>query len=237
MPDYYKIPRVYVNQDLIESDHVTLDDGALHYLKNVMRVKTGDKIRMFNGRTGEFVGRIEESRKKAIGVTVEKKIRAQKESIKKIHLLFAPLKKERMDFLIEKAVELGVTDFHPVLSQNADIRKINIERITAQIIEAAEQSERMDIPALYAAQDLFKNLAAWNADVPLLAALERMDATPLRDYKTDQECGLLIGPAGGFTSAEKEKIANLKFVKPVSLGDNILRSETAAIAALSLLAL
>ena len=152
-----------------------------------------------------------------------------------MHLLFAPIFNERMDFLIVKAVELGATLIHPVLTQNTDMRKINEDRLHAQIIEAAEQCERLDLPALMPAKDLFAALASWNKNILMLAALERFDAQPLKKRALPGNVAVLIGPSGGFTREEMEKIAALSFIQPVSLGENILRSETAAAAALAIL--
>lgn len=233
MTAIYKSPRLYTDQHLTEGLGVQLTENAAHYLKNVLRVAEGDIVRIFNGREGEFVGRIERASKKSIDVTIEKKLRDQKFAKRQIHLFFAPLKKERMDFLIEKAVELGATDLYPILTQNTDMRKINEERITAQIIEAAEQCERLDIPSLHPPQDMMKLVSGWYSDVPVFAALERMDAEKLKSH--DSNCAILIGPAGGFTEEEKQKLAAMDGIKPVSLGENILRAETAAIAALSII--
>lgn len=138
-----------------------------------------------------------------------------------------------MDWLIEKAVELGATDFHPVLTQNTETRKINEERMQKQIFEAAEQCERLEIPALHPLETLELFLQNWPENVPVLACLERFDAPPLSNGMSKHtDICLLIGPEGGFTSEEKEKISE-KAV-PVSLGETILRCETAAIKALIL---
>lgn len=228
----YKSPRLYTDQHLTEGLGVQLPENTAHYLKNVLRVTEGGMVRIFNGREGEFVGRIERAGKKSVDLTIEKKLRDQKFASRHIHLFFAPIKKERMDFLIEKAVELGATDLYPILTQNTDVRKINEERIAAQIIEAAEQCERLDIPSLHPLQDMMKLLSGWYSDVPVFAALERMDAEKLKSY--DGNCAILIGPAGGFTEDEKQKLSGMKNITPVSLGDNILRAETAALAALSI---
>ncbi len=201
-----------------------------------MRVAEGQVVRVFNGRNGEFVGRIERVDKKQIEITLENRIREQQDPRHRVHLLFTPLKKERMDFLIEKAVELGATDFHPVLTQNTDIRKINDDRIRAQIIEAAEQCERMDIPNLHDATDILPKMAGWAKDIPVWAGIERMGVEPM-PRGTEQDCAVLIGPPGGFTTEEKSDIVGRPFIRAVALGKNILRSETAAIAALSLLRL
>lgn len=236
--DIQKSPRVYTGQPLILHEILQLQDSVHHYLKNVLRVQSGDIVRLFNGHDGEFLGRISDAGKKSIFLTLEQKLRDQKDPPRKIHLLFAPIKKERMDFLIEKAVELGVTDLHIILTQNTDVRKINKDRLNAQIIEAAEQCERLDIPTLHDAEDLFKKLGAWNRSAFVLAALERTDATPMRDHREIKgDCAILIGPSGGFTDEEKNGLARMTIVRPVSLGEAILRSETAAAAALALLTL
>lgn len=231
MTDHTKSPRLYLDAPLNEGQTLALTDAAHHYLKNVMRAETGDDVRFFNGRDGEFAARIETIEKKCLTARLEKQLRAQKNPARRVHLLFAPIRKERMDFLVEKAVELGATDLHIVLTQNTDQRKTNEDRLTAQIIEAAEQCERLDIPALHAGEDLFKKLKSWNADIPLFAALERTEAAPLE--KQIGDCALLIGPSGGFTSGEKERLCALPFLRPASLGDNILRSETAALCGLA----
>jgi len=234
MPDLTKSPRVYTDQNLGEGFSLSLDGGVHHYIKNVMRIVPGNAVRIFNGRDGEFVGRIEQSGKKITECTLENRIREQRNARCKIHLLFAPIKKERMDFLIEKAVELGATDLHPVLTQNTDIRKINEERLHQQIIEATEQCERMDITALHPAQNLSDVLKKWPEQLSVYAAIERMGVESLpRGQACDS--AVLVGPSGGFTEEEKAALVACPFVHPVSLGHNILRSETAAVAALSLM--
>lgn len=235
MSDITKSPRLYVDQPLAAGQAVSIEGPAHHYLKNVLRIEAGQFIRLFNGRDGEFSARVNAASKKTVDVLPEKQLRAQKNATREVHLLFAPIKKERMDFLIEKAVELGATHIHPVLTQNTDVRKINEDRLNAQMIEAAEQCERLDIPALMPAKDLFAALAVWNKNILMLAALERFDAQPLTKRILPGNVAVLIGPSGGFTREEMEKIAALSFIQPVSLGENILRSETAAAAALAIL--
>ena len=213
---------------------LVVSESAHHYLKNVMRLDIGAQIRFFNGKNGEFLGIIKDSDKKRTVLDITKQIKTQRTLSRKIHLLFAPIKKERMEWLIEKAVELGATDLHPVLTQNADIRKLNDEKIRAQIIEAAEQCERMDLPALHPVTDMWKSLASLKS-MPVLAAVERVDAQPIRSAIPAGDVAILIGPAGGFTAEEKERLGKTAGIVPVSLGENILRAETAAIAALSCL--
>lgn len=235
MNDFYKLPRLFTESPLNVGADLIVSESAHHYLKNVMRLDIKSELRFFNGRDGEFVGVITEYDKKRTVVNIQKQIATQRTLTRRIHLLFAPIKKERMEWLIEKAVELGATDLHPILTQNTDLRKINDEKISLQIIEAAEQCERMDIPALHPVSDLWKTIPTLNG-VSILAAIERLDAKPIRAaIPPSGDIAILIGPAGGFTSEEKERLAKTAGIVPVSLGDNILRAETAAIAALSAL--
>lgn len=233
MMDPYKFSRVYADAPLMKgADHI-VSESIHHYLKNVMRLEEGAHVRIFNGRDGEFLGVVTESSKKRTVLNLEERLKDQQRVHRHIHLLFAPIKKERMEWLIEKSVELGATNFHPILTQNTDIRKINTEKITAQIIEAAEQCERMDIPVLHPPQDLWKFLAGWNSGIPILAAIERVEAKPLSAVLPKGDVAFLIGPAGGFTAEEKDRLSQMENIIPISLGSNILRAETAAIAALS----
>jgi 16S rRNA (uracil1498-N3)-methyltransferase len=234
MSDLTKTPRIYTANPLGEGFSLSLEGGVHHYLRNVMRIAPGQALRIFNGRDGEFVARLEKSGKKNIELTIENKIREQQNPPYRRHLLFAPLKKERLDFLIEKSVELGATDFHPVLTHNTEVRKINEERLQAQIIEAAEQCERLDIPTLHGMDSLTSKLGSWPENLTLWAAIERMGIEPLPRYP-DQDGAILVGPPGGFTADEKSDIVSRPFAHPVSLGKNILRTETAAIAGLALL--
>lgn len=234
MNDSYKLSRVFIEAPLSEgADHI-VSESLHHYLKNVMRLEEGAQLRAFNGKDGEFLSIIAEMGKKRTVLKFQKLLKTQSIIHRRVHLLFTPLKKERMDWLVEKSVELGTTDLHPIITQNTDIRKINEEKISAQMIEAAEQCERMDIPTLHPAQDIWKILAAWDAKTPIFAAIERVEAQSIgQSIPNDGDIAFLIGPAGGFTAEEKEKLQNIGFITPVSLGNTILRAETAAIAALS----
>lgn len=135
--------------------------------------------------------------------------------------------------VIEKSVELGVTDFHPVLTHHCDVRKLNTSRIKAQIKEAAEQCERLTLPKLHDVHDIHKAILNWSDNIPLYAALERYDAQPLNKEDVADEAAFLIGPVGGFSEDEKAFLAQRKNITPISLGDNVLRTETAVIACLS----
>lgn len=233
MTESYKLSRVYVDAPLNEgADHI-VSESIHHYLKNVMRLEPGAQLRVFNGKDGEFLGVIAEIDKKRCVLKFQKLLKHQPSAGRKVHLLFAPIKKERMDWLVEKSVELGVTDLHPILTQNTDVRKLNDEKISAQIIEAAEQCERMDIPTLHPVEDIWKTLGGWVCETPILAAIERVEGKTLSTSIPSGDVAFLIGPAGGFTAEEKEKLSKTKGIVPISLGETILRAETAAIAALS----
>jgi 16S rRNA (uracil1498-N3)-methyltransferase len=232
--DYIKCPRLYVDEELIGDAEIIIHDMQAHYLKNVLRKKSGDMVRIFNGRNGEWIAEIADLSKKKILIILREKLKEQSASEYKTHLLFAPIKKNRMDILIEKAVELGATDLHPIITQNTESRKINEDRIRAQIIEAAEQCERLDLPLLHSSLTLDKLLGDWNKPQTLFVALERSD-NALRLTKPSDHAFILIGPEGGFTEKEQEQLMAHDAVSTISLGSRVLRAETAALKALSLL--
>lgn len=234
MTNIYKYARLYLNGGLKENSPLHLDTDQAHYLRNVLRKAVGDKIRVFNGKDGEWLARIDTLGKKDAVLMPEECLRVQEaRATGKLHLCFAPIKKHRMDFLIEKAVELGVTDFHPILTNRTENRKINEERLRAQIIEAAEQSERLDVPRLHPMEKLPVFLRAGKLDVPVYACIERAGAMPLAKVDLSRAAAFLVGPEGGFDPDEIAAIKNIKSVHPVDLGQEILRAETACLACLS----
>lgn len=229
------LPRLYVDADLIAGRDVGLSPAQAHYLRNVMRRQRGDGVRVFNGRNGEFLATLSVLEKNVATARIEKQIKQQPTAPHAITLLFAPLKKDRTDFLVEKAVELGVAALQPILTHRTTTRRLNAERMMAQIIEASEQCERMAVPEAYPLQDLTQALADWPRDVPLLWCCERDDVprTPLMVAEIPERFGFLIGPEGGFDEEEARLILSLPFVQPISLGLHILRAETAALTCLS----
>ena len=232
--EMFKLPRLFVKEPLSLNRGIELESGQAHYLRNVLRRKEGDFVRLFNGIDGEWIGAMSYPDKKQAIVNLAEQLLKQPAETRRTHLLFTPIKKNRMDWLIEKAVELGATDFHPVLTQNTEVRKIKEERLEHQIFEAAEQCERFEIPKLHTLQKLEQLLSTWPENIPVLSCLERFDAPVIQEYaKQEQDIAFLIGPEGGFTEEEKQKIASK--TTPVSLGNTILRCETAAAKALILL--
>lgn len=228
---FFKLPRLYVDAPLDAGGDIALSDDHAHYLHTVLRRKDGDCVRLFNGRDGEWLCVLRDLRKKSGLAAPTEQLHPQPAHTDDIHLYFAPIKKARMDWMIEKAVELGATHLHPVITQNTEIRTVNADRLKAQILEAAEQCERLDIPHLADAIPL----DAIPAGVPLLACLERGMTRPLRAaLPAAGPVAFLIGPEGGFTAAEAAWIAGQGGWTSVSLGPRILRCETAVCVALTL---
>lgn len=237
------LPRLYSAVKLFGSAEIELDDKQTHYLKNVLRKAVGDQLRVFDGQNGEWLAEIAELSKKSTALTLIQQLKTQPKPDRRIHLLFSPIKKNRMDFLIEKAVELGATDLHPVLMDHTDIGKINQDRMVAQVIEAAEQCERLSIPELHSVKKFSSILAGkWHFTETVYVCLERTeDIAPLSvqaAQSSKNDAALCIGPEGGFSESEKDTILKAPDkITPVHLGSSILRSETAAIVALSLITL
>jgi 16S rRNA (uracil1498-N3)-methyltransferase len=241
-------PRLYVAPDLAEGAEITLDTDQAHYLTRVLRLAAGAPVRVFNGRDGEFDARIASVAKNSANLALSRRMRTQQD-VPDLWLLFAPLKKARTDFLVEKAVELGVAQIRPVITERSDAETVRVDRLHRIAVEAAEQTERLDIPPVREAVKLWTALAEWNASRSLIYADEAGDdgekpwggeagrARPVSDVLKDIGSGpaaILIGPEGGFSPAERKRLRDLPYVRPVSLGPRILRAETAAVAALAL---
>ncbi len=238
--DLHKYPRLYVNVTFAQGVCVDLNAKQNHYIRNVLRKQRGDYLRVFNGRDGEWIARIVRLGKRNVGAVLEECVRIQTSSGERfsgnkhkrsIHLYFSPIKKQRMDMLIEKAVELGVNTLHPVIMHRTVSRKINEDRISAQIIEAAEQCERMDIPTVEPIVSLGEVITSLSQ--PLFACIERSSkARHITDCKFGDRAAFLVGPEGGFNDAEIALINSCEKITTISLGSNILRAETASIACL-----
>ncbi len=229
------IARLYVEAALIEGDRIALDDGASRYLLRVMRLGEGAAVRVFNGSDGEWIGRLAPEGKKAF-VIPESQSR-QQEVGPNLTLLFAPIKRARTDFIIEKATELGARAIHPILTDYTQANRVRTDRMKAQIIEAAEQTERLDLPEIHDPEALAKRLSKWDQSIPLYYCDEAGGAKPMADSLRDSQSksgGVLIGPEGGFSPEERKMLRALDFVIPVTLGPRILRAETAVVSALTL---
>jgi 16S rRNA (uracil1498-N3)-methyltransferase len=224
--------RLYVEPALSLGSAIDLNQAQAHYLGSVMRRTVGDVIHLFNGRDGEWACRITSLMRGRATLVVETPVRPQKADAD-LWLVFAVLKRDPTDLVVQKATELGVSVLLPVFTERTNAARVNLDRLRAIAIEAAEQSERLTVPALHPAQPLHDSLAAWPADRTLYVALERADIQPLKPASTG--AGLLIGPEGGFGPRDHAVLEQFGFIRPISLGPRILRAETAAIVGLAML--
>ncbi len=228
--------RLYVAGPLAAGARAGLSLDQAHYAGRVMRLGPGDALALFNGRDGEWRGRIARLDRKGGEAAIEENLRPQAPG-PDLWLLFAPLRKTATDFLIEKATELGASRLMPVLTRRTASERINLARLRARAIEAAEQCERLDVPDIAEVATLDQTLAAWPPARRLFVADERGGGIPAVEafatMKTTQGHALLIGPEGGFERSELDALARLPFVSRVALGPRILRAETAALAMLA----
>lgn len=210
------------------------NEAQTHYLKDVMRLVVGQQVFLFDAINGEFESRICEISKKSLTLEVENKV-FDFEKSPDIWLLFAPLKKENNDIVVQKAVELGVSKIIPVQTEYTTNTNIKIERVRAQIIEAAEQCRRQDIPTIEDLISLSNLLQNWPQKRKLVYLNETGDGCSFQSIsqKMKEPVAFLIGPEGGFAKKELEFLKSLSYSVSVTLGKRILRAETAAIAAIS----
>lgn len=246
MPD----PRLYIEDDLSAGAAVALGEDQARYLGQVLRQREGAGLRVFNGRDGEWRARIAEMGKRGAILSIDAQARAQVSS-PDVALLFSPLKRQATDWLVEKATELGARLLQPVMCRRTVAETVRADRLASIVREAAEQTERLDVPVIGAPLTLARALDGWDASRPLIFADEAGDdqekpwggekgrGDPLFDAATRlrEKAGLslLIGPEGGFDPEERRMLRGLSFVTPVSLGPRILRAESAAVAALAVL--
>ena len=228
-------PRLYVTADLGEGRIIEMPAGQAHYLKNVMRLAPGAAVSLFNGRDGEWSARIASFGRGACSASVETRLRPQAAE-PDVWLLFAPIKRAPLDFLVQKAVELGVSRLRPVITGHTDVSRVNTERLRANVIEAAEQCGRLSLPEVEEPLAFAAALAGWPAGRRLLVCAESGPARPMGEALAEAPAGdfaLMTGPEGGFTTSELDGLRKLPFVTPIRLGPRILRAETAAVAALA----
>lgn len=229
------IARLFVDSALECDQEIRLPEGQSKYLLRVMRLNEGAKVRVFNGADGEWLCRLKPDGKTAVLAPLQQ-VRPQTRG-PDLTLLFAPIKKARTDFIVEKATELGVSEIRPVFTDYTQASRIRTDRMQAQVIEAAEQTERMDLPQIKDGSTLDKTLADWDPAVPLIYCDEASSAEPMANHLNqlrDRPAGLLIGPEGGFSPKERKMLRALEFVIPITLGPRILRAETAVVSALTL---
>ena len=225
------LPRLFVQVPLDDGARVELDAGQANYLGNVLRMKEGGELLLFDGRSGEWLARIAEAGKKRMALVVERRTR-EAEAIPDVWLAFAPVKRSQTDWLIEKATELGAARLIPVTTQRTVVERVKLERLRAIAVEAAEQCGRTVLPQI-------------GEPLPLAQLLDERDAARIL-YFADEGGGapagtafkpgpamILTGPEGGFTDDERAAIRAAPGAIAISLGPRILRAETAALAALA----
>lgn len=237
MRENYTLPRLYIDTDLSAGADITLDKAQAHYLGTVLRKSAGGSLRIFNGRDGEWRAEITAIDKKRAALTVAEQLRPH-HKCPDIWLCFSPVRKHRNAFIFEKGTELGIARFQPVITARTQFPKMKLDKGKAQIIEAAEQTERLDIPQVRAGVMLADLLSGWDKKRLLIFADEAGDAPRaaelLAGLAADTPCAILIGPEGGFTPEERETLRSKPYVRPVSLGPRILRADTAALSLLTL---
>jgi 16S rRNA (uracil1498-N3)-methyltransferase len=232
----FNAQRLFLHADLAEGTMVAASVGQANYVKNVLRLKEGDTIIVFNGRDGEWQASIADAGKRGATLQIGAKVRDQEDG-PDIHYLFAPLKRARLDYMVQKATEMGVGRLQPVLTRRTTPERVNLERMRANVVEAAEQCGILRIPEVIAPRKLADLLADWDRGRSLIfcdeASQERCPFTTLARVRPGP-LALLVGPEGGFEESERALLASKPFVTSISLGPRILRADTAAVAALAL---
>lgn len=213
-----------------------VEGDPAHYLSRVMRIKSGEALALFNGQDGEWRAVVSDIGKKTVQMEVQQQLRPFLPS-PDVWLCFAPIKFGRIDYLVQKATELGVSRLQPVMTQYTQAERVNLERLRANAVEAAEQCERVEVPHLAEAVELRQMLADWDTDRLLCFGDEGGDGEPVKTWlgkASVSKWAVLIGPEGGFAPQERELLYHLPFTKGISLGPRVLRADTAAMTLLSL---
>jgi 16S rRNA (uracil1498-N3)-methyltransferase len=234
----FRSPRLYVADVLAPGAEITLERQPAHYLRNVLRLKGGDQILVFNGRDGEWHATLSDGRR-AVTLSIGGRVREQTKPCD-LHYLFAPLKHQRLDYMVQKAVELGASLIEPVMTRHVQVTRVNLERMRANAIEAAEQCGILNIPEIVAPVPFERMIADRQQDRLLIFCDEDAALTDpvavLHAHRADKArpLAVLIGPEGGFAADERAALLRLPNVAQLALGPRILRADTAAVAALTL---
>jgi 16S rRNA (uracil1498-N3)-methyltransferase len=229
--------RLHVDVPLSAGGSVELGQDQTHYLRNVLRLGAGESVALFNGRDGEWRARIAAIAKKSATLALEEQTRPQKPE-PDVWLAFAPIKRARIDFIAQKATELGAARLWPVITRHTMVDRVNVDRLRANAIEAAEQSDRLTVPLIHDPSSLDEMIGLWPEDRPLILC-DETGGPPIADVilapplRQSAKAGFLIGPEGGFAEPELDRLRKLPFVTPVSLGERLLRADTAALSVLA----
>jgi 16S rRNA (uracil1498-N3)-methyltransferase len=234
----FTLQRLFVDQPMEEGGRLALDRQQANYLVNVLRMRQGARVLVFNGREGEWLATISEIQKKSTVLTVSSQTRAQTQA-GDIWLCFAPIKSARLDYMIQKAVEMGASRLIPVITHRTQVTRLNLERMRSNVIEAAEQCGILNLPDVAEEIRLTPLLAGLDHARTVLFCDEAADvANPLlalQSLKAGQPVALLIGPEGGFDESERQLVMAHSGSRAIALGPRILRADTAAVAALTAL--
>lgn len=228
--------RLFVPHDLAAEAALPLDDGQSRYLAAVMRLAVGDEVLVFNGRHGEWRAGVETLGKRIVILRATAQERPQATG-PDLDLVIALVKRARLETIVEKAAELGARRVRPVMTERTNADHTRVDRLRAIAVEAAEQTGRLDVPQIVEPVKLSAVIDGWEAGRSLLFCDEAGDARPVLDALAQAPEGpwsILIGPEGGFSPKERERLRSLSFATPASLGPRILRADTAAISALTL---
>lgn len=231
------LPRLYIDADLAAGVPLTLGKEQSLYLAAVLRKTAGDEVVLFNGRDGAWLARLTGDSKKSVALELVQQIAPQTPP-SDLWYGFAPLKTERLDYVIQKAVEMGAGTIQPVLTRFTQVSRLKHERLVANAIEAAEQCEVLSVPIVEPEVTLDRLIDSWPADRRLILADEgEASSSPVEvlGRLRGQKVGILIGPEGGFSDEERARLRALPYVVPISLGPRILRADTAAVAALAVI--
>lgn len=235
-PTLKRTPRLFIETPLTSDQGVELDKAQSHYLANVMRLKSGATVRVFNGQDGEWLCTLATLSKRGGTLALQAQLRPQVD-LPDLHYLFAPLKHARLDYMVQKATELGVSVLQPVMTEFTNVNRIKQERMRANAIEAAEQCNLLGVPEIRMPEKLSTLLSVWPSDRTLIFCDEAAEvSSPLAVLRSlsPGPVALLIGPEGGFSPAEREELLGKPFVSAISLGPRVMRADTAATAALAL---
>ena len=227
--------RLYVEAALAEGARLELSPAQAHYLLHVMRAHGGDRLSVFNGRDGEWLVEIAEISRHACALKCVRKVSAQRD-VPDLWLVFSPIKKTAIDYVAQKATELGARVLQPILTRRTIVRRVNVQRMRANAIEAAEQAGRLTVPEVREPVDLLALLNSWPNNRKLLFC-DEAGGPPIGEALAASFAGpwaVLTGPEGGFDPTERDFLRASPFVIPASLGPRILRADTAALASLAI---
>jgi len=237
MPRYdFRTPRLYVDAPLAAGAAVPLDRDRANYLVNVLRLKAGDGVLLFNGRDGEWAASLADTSKRGCALSVVERTREQP-AAGNLHLLFAPLKHARLDYVVQKAVEMGATRLQPVITRHTQVARVNVERMRANVVEAAQQCGILTLADVAGPEPFAAALDALAAERLVIFCDEdaavKDPLAALAALRADAGIAVLIGPEGGFSDEERAALLRRPHVARISLGPRILRADTAAVAAMA----